>query len=94
VGVLLDVYHAAREEGQVVPLLERYAADSAHVQVADVPGRGRPGSGDLDFEGIFGALARVGYAGHIGLEYRPSEDAEDTFAWLPPARRGQASSHA
>jgi hydroxypyruvate isomerase len=53
--------------------------------VADPPGRGAPGTGTLDFEPAFAALAGDGYAGWVGLEYAPSDPADSTgsFGWLP-----------
>jgi hydroxypyruvate isomerase len=58
--------------------------------VADPPGRGAPGTGTLDFEPAFAALAHDGYAGWVGLEYAPSDAADSTgsFGWL---RAGQTS---
>ena len=45
VRVLFDAYHVQRTEGDLFGPLGEAAPDIAHVQVADVPGRGRPGSG-------------------------------------------------
>jgi hydroxypyruvate isomerase len=82
VGVLFDAYHVQRTEGDLLAPLQAAGTSIAHVQVADVPGRGRPGSGTIDFEGFFGALGGSGYEGWIGLEHLPSADPADTFAWL------------
>jgi hydroxypyruvate isomerase len=59
------------------------ADDIAHIQVADVPGRGAPGTGELDFEALFGQLAAQGYRGWIGLEYQPHDpaDSSTSFGW-------------
>jgi hydroxypyruvate isomerase len=70
--------------GEDLPeLLARDADDIAHIQVADVPGRGAPGTGELDFEALFGQLAAQGYRGWIGLEYQPDEpaDSSTSFGW-------------
>jgi hydroxypyruvate isomerase len=82
VGILFDAYHVQRTEGDLLGPLAVAGSSIAHVQVADVPGRGRPGSGTIDFGGFFGALERSGYEGWIGLEHLPSADPADTFAWL------------
>jgi hydroxypyruvate isomerase len=55
-------------------------------QVADVPDRSAPGTGELDFENLFGQLAAQGYAGWIGCEYKPSDPADSpaSFGWRGP----------
>jgi hydroxypyruvate isomerase len=82
VGILFDAYHVQRTESDLFGPLAHAAGHVAHVQVADVPGRGRPGSGTIDFQRFFGELERSGYDGWVGLEYLPSSDPADTFAWL------------
>ncbi len=64
--------------------LARYSDKIAHVQVADAPGRGAPGTGTLDFELLFAQLAGQGYQGSVGLEYLPSDPADSaaSFGWL------------
>jgi hydroxypyruvate isomerase len=58
------------------------------VQIADCPGRGEPGSGALQLDRHLADLAARGYAGWVGLEYKPTTDTETSLAWLPRARRG------
>jgi hydroxypyruvate isomerase len=82
VGILFDSYHVQRSEGDLLGPLDVAAGWIAHVQIADVPGRGRPGSGAIDYERFFAALERSGYDGFVGLEHLPSADPADTFAWL------------
>jgi len=76
VGLLADVYHLGRM-GEDLPsvLASPYVT---HVQVADVPGRGAPGTGSLDFPALLGVLAARGYAGWIGCEYL----GDTSFGWL------------
>jgi hydroxypyruvate isomerase len=87
VGILFDVYNVQRSEGDLIARIDAHAARFAHVQIADVPGRLRPGTGEVAFERVLPALEWAGYEGFVGLEYRPSADPGDTFAWLPPAAR-------
>lgn len=70
-GLLLDVYHLTRMAVDVPAAVRRRGGRIAHVQLADVPGRGRPGSGTVDFAAVMDALAEVGYAGYVGLEHLP-----------------------
>jgi hydroxypyruvate isomerase len=83
VRLQFDAYHMHRMGEDVVASFERHAELIDHVQIADAPGRGEPGTGDIDFPGFFGALDRRGYRGFVGLEYRPSAgDADASLAWL------------
>jgi hydroxypyruvate isomerase len=82
-AALVSSHHLGRMGEDLPELLARDADDIAHIQVADVPGRGAPGTGELDFEALFGQLAAQGYRGWIGLEYQPDEpaDSSTSFGW-------------
>lgn len=81
-----DVYHMHRMEGAVAGTIARLAPRIGHMQFADVPGRGAPGTGTLDFAAIFAAIDRSGYRGWVGAEYRPGGRTEDTLGWLAELR--------
>jgi len=83
VGFLADLYHLGKMGEDLPQVLARDAADIAHIQVADVPGRGAPGTGDLDFEALFGQISAQGYPGWVGLEYQPADpaDSSTSFGW-------------
>ncbi|HEX2046460.1 MAG TPA: TIM barrel protein [Acidimicrobiales bacterium] len=84
-----DAYHMQRMEGNVVATLRDRIGSIAHIQVADSPDRGEPGSGELNYRYIFAALAELPYDGWVGLEYEPTTEAtEDSLAWLPKEKRG------
>jgi hydroxypyruvate isomerase len=87
VAILFDIYNVQRSEGDLLARIAAHAGRFGHVQIADVPGRLRPGTGEVAFERVLPALEAAGYAGYVGLEYRPSPDPADTFAWLPVERR-------
>ncbi|HEY1822441.1 MAG TPA: TIM barrel protein [Trebonia sp.] len=84
IGFLADLYHLAKMEEDVAQVLSAYRDSILHVQVADPPGRGAPGTGTLDFEPLFSQLADQGYGGWVGLEYVPSDPARSatSFGWL------------
>jgi len=69
VGLLVDTYHLAVHGIDPAAVVRAYPELVRHVQFADFPGRGKPGTGDVDFGAIAGALGEVGYTGFIGLEY-------------------------
>lgn len=88
--LLADLYHLQVNGDDVAAAIDAHAGVIGHVQIADDPGRGEPGTGTLDLDGHLRHLAEVGYRGYIGLEYKQSQP--DPFAWLPAAQRGAAAS--
>ena len=84
-----DAYHMQRMEGNIVATLRDRIDSIAHIQVADSPDRGEPGSGELNYRYIFAALEELPYDGWIGLEYKPTTDSTDeSLGWLPKDKRG------
>ncbi|MEU7649802.1 TIM barrel protein [Streptomyces huasconensis] len=85
---LMDLYHLSMNGEDLPSVIERYTAKTGHVQIADNPGRGAPGTGSLPIEALLDQLRDTGYEGWIGLEYkagdRPSAEA---FDWLPAEAR-------
>ena len=83
IAFLADLYHLGRMGEDLADTLARDAGDIAHIQIADVPGRGAPGTGGLDFEALFGQLAAQGYPGWIGCEYKADDpaDSSTSFGW-------------
>jgi hydroxypyruvate isomerase len=90
VGLLADLYHLAVNGDDVDRVITEHADRIAHVQIADAPGRNEPGTGTLPLERQLTALAAHGYAGWVGLEYKPSTTTVDSFGWLPRERRAVA----
>jgi hydroxypyruvate isomerase len=84
VGFLADLYHLAKMGEDVADALGRHRESILHVQIADPPGRGAPGTGTLEFDPLFRQLAEQDYAGWVGLEYLPSDPADSatSFGWL------------
>lgn len=79
-----DVYHRQILRGDVLRGLEQLMPIVGHVQIASVPRRHEPGTGELDDAMIFATLDRLGYPGHVGCEYRPEGVTEDGLGWLKP----------
>jgi hydroxypyruvate isomerase len=84
-----DCYHMQRMEGQLIETLTKNLEWIGHVQIADVPGRHQPGTGEIHYANVLRALEEAGYAGYVGLEYRPAGPTEDSLAWLPPETRAR-----
>lgn len=79
VGLLLDVYHLAVNGDDVPAAIERYRDRIAHVQLADAPGRGAPGTGTLPLRAWADDLVANGYDDWLALEH--VSDGADPFAW-------------
>jgi hydroxypyruvate isomerase len=87
VGFLCDLYHLASNGDDIDAAIAAHAGVTAHVQIADAPGRGEPGSGELDLDRYLTDLADRGYRGWVSLEYKPTSTTEASLAWLPRDRR-------
>ncbi|KRE28299.1 hydroxypyruvate isomerase [Mycobacterium sp. Soil538] len=68
VKMMLDLYHAQIGEGNLIELLRRCGESIGEIQVADVPGRREPGTGEINYPAIADALRAMGYRGTIGME--------------------------
>lgn len=88
VRVQLDQYHAGMVGDDARALLREYVDLVEHVQIADVPGRHEPGTGQQPIAQFLSDLDSVGYRGCVGLEYRPSGQTDAAVAWLPRDQRG------
>jgi len=76
----LDLYHAQIGEGNLIALVEEALPLIGEIQVADVPGRREPGTGEIHYPAIAAALDRLGYPGVVALEGWASGDSEAALA--------------
>ncbi|MEU6127129.1 TIM barrel protein [Streptomyces sp. NPDC047123] len=85
---LMDLYHLSMNGEDLPSVIEQYADRTGHVQIADNPGRGAPGTGSLPLEGLLDQLKKVGYEGWVGLEYKAGDrPSAESFDWLPAETR-------
>ncbi|WP_029109746.1 TIM barrel protein [Mycobacterium sp. URHD0025] len=75
VKMMLDLYHAQIGEGNLVDLVRRAGSAIGEIQVADVPGRCEPGTGEIHYPAIAKALRDGGYTGTVGMEAYASGDS-------------------
>jgi hydroxypyruvate isomerase len=78
----LDVYHAIRMGEDPIDIIRERASQIGHIQIADVPGRHQPGTGDVDFAALFRAIDDAGFEGWVALEYIPEGRTEEGFGLL------------
>ncbi|EWM19577.1 hydroxypyruvate isomerase family protein [Kutzneria sp. 744] len=83
VALLCDLYHLAVNGDDLDSVTSKHIDRIGHVQFADAPGRGEPGSGQLELLRHLTTLSANGYRGHVGAEYRPTGATADSFGWLP-----------
>lgn len=79
-----DIYHMQMMEGDLARTIERLLPRIGHIQIADNPGRGEPGTGEINFPWLLARLDALGYAGWVGCEYRPVGDTLEGLAWARP----------
>jgi len=86
VQVQYDIYHAQVMGDDLARTLEDNIRRIGHIQIADVPGRHEPGSGEIDYPALFALLDRLGYVGWVGCEYQPLTGTEAGLGWLSQSR--------
>jgi hydroxypyruvate isomerase len=82
VGLQFDLYHVQITEGDITKRMEKYLPLIAHMQIADVPARNEPGTGEIGWRYIFRRMDQLGYQGWVGCEYRPAGETVAGLGWL------------
>ena len=80
-GLQFDIYHCQIAQGDVTTRLAALLPAVDHMQLADVPGRHEPGTGEIGWEFVFRRIDELGYAGWVGCEYQPLGDTVAGLAW-------------
>ncbi|HZC55118.1 MAG TPA: TIM barrel protein [Xanthobacteraceae bacterium] len=84
VRIQFDFYHLQIVGGDLIKRFEKYLPLIGHVQIAAVPSRNEPDTGEVNFPLVFEAIDRLGYKGWIGCEYKPQTRTEDGLGWAKP----------
>ncbi|MGR9086440.1 MAG: hydroxypyruvate isomerase family protein [Gammaproteobacteria bacterium] len=79
-----DIYHMQMMGENFIEFIGRHADIIAHLQFADCPGRGQPGTGRIDFDRLFSAVDQSAYSGWIGAEYKPIGTTLESLSWFHP----------
>jgi hydroxypyruvate isomerase len=82
IGLQCDIYHTVLMGDDPAAIFRSLRAVIRHVQFADAPGRGEPGTGRIDFAPLFALLDQLPYDGWVSAEYKPSRRTEDTLGWM------------
>ena len=76
-----DLFHMQIMEGDLAMTIERLLPRIGHMQIADVPARNEPGTGELNFDFLLRHIDALGYSGWIGAEYNPKGDTVEGLKW-------------
>jgi len=85
--ILMDLFHCQVEEGDLAIKIRKYLADPrqtrvGHFQIAGVPERHEPDTGEVNYAYLFGVIDELGYDGWIGCEYIPAAATSDGLGWF------------
>jgi 2-dehydrotetronate isomerase len=85
--VLMDLFHCQVEEGDLAFKIRKYLADPkqtrvGHFQIAGVPERHEPDTGEVNYAYLFDLIDKLGYEGYIGCEYIPATNTSQGLAWF------------
>ena len=81
-----DIYHMQRMEGELTNTMTQWADKIGHLQIADNPHRGEPGTGEINYEYLFTVIENSDYNGWVGCEYKPQTTTEAGLRWMDPYR--------
>lgn len=82
VAPLYDTFHLAMNDVDLVGAARAHGHRVGHVQIADSPGRGAPGTGAAPIGPALQALRESGYDGWVAAEYAPGDDTAATLGWM------------
>lgn len=77
-----DVFHVQMEEGCVALKLQEFFPITGHYQIAGVPERHEPDTGEINYSYLFALMDSLGYTGFVGCEYNPAAATADGLGWL------------
>jgi hydroxypyruvate isomerase len=80
-GLQFDIYHCQTTEGDITKRMESLMPLIVHMQIADVPLRNEPGTGEIGWDFVLRRIDELGYTGWVGCEYRPAGETVAGLAW-------------
>lgn len=77
--ILYDAYHMQRNEGNLIPNIDKCWEEIAYFQIGDNPGRKEPTTGEVNYKNVFKHVYNKGFRGIWGMEHgnaQPGKDGE------------------
>jgi 2-dehydrotetronate isomerase len=84
-GLQFDFYHVQIMEGDLATRLREFMPIIRHIQIAGVPERHEPDTGEVNYPYLFALLDELGYDGYVGAEYHPRSTTEAGLGWFRSA---------
>ncbi|MDG2034122.1 MAG: TIM barrel protein, partial [Rhodospirillales bacterium] len=81
-GLEYDAFHMHVTEGNMAETVQKYLPHIGNIQIADVPGRHEPGTGNIDYDAFLNALDKMEYSNWVACEYIPVRSTVDGLGWL------------
>ena len=82
VGIQFDFFHCQKHEGNALEQFQNLLPHIFHVQIAGVPERNEPNTGELNYGPVFAVIDATSYSGYVGCEYRPKTTTVDGLRWI------------
>ena len=79
--VQMDLYHCQIVEGDLAMKIRRYIDGVGHFQIAGVPDRHEPDTGEVDYRFLYKLIDELNFDGWIGCEYTPRTTTEEGLSW-------------
>ena len=86
IKIQYDIYHMQRMEGELAQTMTTWANKIGHLQIADNPRRGEPGTWEINYDFLFDLIEKSDYDGWVGCEYKPLTTTEAGLSWINPYR--------
>jgi hydroxypyruvate isomerase len=80
--VQMDFYHVQIMEGDIAMTFRKFQSHVGHIQIAGVPERHEPDTGEVNYAYLFRLLDELGYDGWVGCEYRPAKGTVQGLGWM------------
>ena len=87
VKLQFDVFHAQIIQGDITESFRRLLSIIGHIQIAGVPDRNEPDTGEINYGHFFDCLDRSGYRSFVGCEYKPAQSTLEGLGWFDPYRK-------
>ena len=94
VRLIYDLYHEQVQTGDAVAAIESAGPFVKLFHIADAPDRRDPGTGTIRFDAIYRAIGKLGFEGHIAMEYRPAGEAAPSLIRAVDAMRKSLANEA
>lgn len=86
VRLQFDVFHRQIMHGDICEGFRRLQPITGHVQIAGVPERHEPDTGEVNYRHFFKLLETSNYSGFVGCEYQPAGSTTAGLGWFAPYR--------